>query len=85
MPNLKYVSVEANSENTDGICTVLYFDDAANREEIEKCLQYVKEHRSKFTDAPLVVAVDEYFDYKERATALSTQACWRRYECYGSC
>lgn len=38
MPRFTYVSNEANSENTDGICTVLYFDEPASREEIQESL-----------------------------------------------
>ena len=88
MPNLMQAAVETSSENTNGVCTVLYFDGAANRENIEEGLRYVASHRSDFpavgTNAPLVVA-DHYLSYKELVTDFSTRSGWHRYECYGSC
>lgn len=86
MPRFNYVANETNSENTDGICTVLYFDEPASREEIQASLRHVQKNRRDFPDAPLVSDPDdEFFDYKERATPLSAKAGWHRYECYGSC
>lgn len=95
MARLMYASIETNSENRaliqkyhsfnrDGFCTVLYFEGTASKEEIAAGLRYVRSHRAEFQDAPEVAGADD-FDYKERATALSTKAGWCRYECYGSC
>lgn len=84
MVRLAYASLETNSENRDGFCTVLYYESAASREDIAEGLRYVRSHSAEFPDAPGVVCADD-FDYKERPTALSVQAGWCRYECYGDC
>lgn len=83
---LLHASNEPNSENTDGFCTVLYFEAPASPEEIKNALLQVKNNPSSFLDAPLVTDPDdEFFTHKERATPVSTRAEIYRYECCGSC
>ena len=81
-----YIANETNSENTDGICTVIYSSKSLSCAEIKEVLAYAASNRSKFRDAPLLVnGADEFFSFKERETPVSKAAAYHRYECYGSC
>ncbi len=85
MVRLRYAATETNSVNTNGLCTALYFESAVSRAEISEALWYVRSHRAEFPDVPLPIQHVRDFNFLERATALSTQAGWCRYECYGFC
>ena len=81
-----YIANETNSENTDGICTVIYSSKSLSGEEVKEALAYAATHRSEFRDAPLLVnGADEFFSFKERETPVSKAGNYHRYECYGSC
>jgi hypothetical protein len=80
-----YATNETNSENTDGVCTVLYFTEKVDRATVQEWLRHVAANRSKFRSASLVTNPDdEYFGYQELPTVVSDRAGLFRYECYGS-
>lgn len=86
--SLVYATNETNSANTDGVCTVLYFCDEADRDTIKEALRYILESQ-RFPNAALVADPDDedesLFDYQELPTPVSKLAKLYRYECYGSC
>lgn len=83
---LKQANCETCSENTDGSCTVLYFDTEVTKEEVQQALREIKAcEDGTYRLCPLVTSPDdEWFSYQKVQTPVADAAGWHRYECYGS-